>query len=65
MKINREGEKVMILRNKRGGLRLVIREDELPCQYNCYLWNHFWCKKNHVESWDYMEVIILLKTDES
>ena len=47
MKIKREGEKVMFLRNKRKGLRLVIREDtdpELPCQYNCYLWNHSWCK---------------------
>ena len=48
MKFKREGEKVMILRNKRKGLRLVIREDadiELPCQYYCYLWNHFWCKE--------------------
>ena len=49
MKIVRsEGDKVMILRNKRKGLRLLVRGDtspDFPCQYNCYLWNNPLCNK--------------------
>jgi len=47
MKIVRgEGDKVMILRNKRKGLRLLVRSDsDFPCQYNCYLWNNLLCNK--------------------
>ena len=51
MKIVRgKGDKVMILRNKRKGLRLLVREDILGtiiagCHYDCYLWNNPLCKK--------------------
>ena len=50
MKIVRgEEDKVMILRNKRKGLRLLVREDinfEISdCQNDCYLWNNPLCNK--------------------
>ena len=48
MKIVRgEGDKVMILRNKRKGLRLLVRDDirmdRSGCEIDCYLWNKSLC----------------------
>jgi hypothetical protein len=50
MKIVRgKGDKVMILRNKRKGLRLLVIEDNTlkisVCKNDCYLWNNPLCNK--------------------